>query len=195
MNIRNISLLGSLFFSGLLTLGACGSSSSSATGGTTGSLGGTTGGGGTTGSFAGSTGAGGKVVAGGGTTGSTGGTAGSAGGAIGTTGGKIGSAGGSTGAAGGSTGTGSCTTPIPSCLQALVSCGTVGGTCVQQMSVDPTSGTYGFNTCYSNGVKQVSVITSDLSTGTGSISVTVSKNGTVCYTESETQTGLLVRFV
>jgi len=36
MTIRNLSLLGSLFLSGLLTLGACGSSSSSGTGGTSG---------------------------------------------------------------------------------------------------------------------------------------------------------------
>jgi len=43
MTIRNLSLLGSLFLSGLLTLGACGSSSSSGTGGTSGSLGGTSG--------------------------------------------------------------------------------------------------------------------------------------------------------
>jgi len=175
MNIRNISLLGSLFFSGLLTLGACGSSSSSpGTGGTTGSLGGTTGSlAGTTGSFGGSTGAtGGHVVAAGGTTGSAGGT--------------TGSAGGTTGAAGGSTGT--CTVPVPSCLQALVSCGTVSGTCVQQMTGSVASGMYGFNTCYGNGVKHVSTITVDPVTSAVSVTVTASKGGSVCYTESETQT-------
>jgi len=173
MNIRNISLLGSLVFSSLLTLGACGSSSSSGTGGTTGSLGGTTGShAGTTGSF-------------GGTTGAAGGHVGAAGGTIGSAGGTIGSAGGTTGSAGGSSGT--CTT-IPSCVQALVNCGTVAGTCVQQMTGSAVTGAYQINTCYSNGVKQLSTVSVDLTTQTGSISVTVSKGGTVCYTESETQT-------
>ena len=64
MNICHLTVLGSLVFSGLLSLGACGSSSSSGLGGTTGSLGGTTGSlGGTTGS------AGGQVGAAGGSTG------------------------------------------------------------------------------------------------------------------------------
>ena len=68
MNIRNFSLLGSLFLSGLLTLGACGSSgSSSGPGGTTGSLGGAKGT-----ATGGTTGAGGHVGATGGTTGAGG---------------------------------------------------------------------------------------------------------------------------
>jgi len=70
MNIRRLPLLGSVFLSGLLTLGACGSSSnSSGTGGTTGSLGGTTGAlGGTTGSVGGHVGSTGGTTGAGGTT-------------------------------------------------------------------------------------------------------------------------------
>jgi len=74
MNIRSLPLLASLFISGLLTLGACGSSSSSGTGGTTGSLGGATGslGGAKGAATGGTTGAGGHVAGTGGATGAGG---------------------------------------------------------------------------------------------------------------------------
>src|SRR5690242_18499222 len=100
MNLRHLTLLGSLFISGLLTLRACGSSSSAGTGGT-GALGGTTG-------------------AQGGTTGSHGGTTGSQGGTTGSQGGHPGSA-------GGAPATGSCSN-LPSCVQPLVNC-EGSGTC------------------------------------------------------------------
>ena len=159
MNIRRLSLLGSVFLSGLLTLGACGSSSSSGTGGTTGSVGGSNG--------------------------TVGGHVGSNGGGTGTgaTGGQLGSVGGSTGTGGaGGSGTTSCpNTAVPSCLQAFQGC-LPAGTCVMQTTGSVQSLSLGSNSCYSNGVK--TVITETV-TATGEVTVTstVSKNGTVCFSE------------
>lgn len=135
MNINKLPLLGSLLLSGLVTVGACSSSSSSGTGGAPGSLGGTTGS------------LGGQV-------GSAGGEAGSAGGAIGSAGGEAGGLGGSAGAAGGSSGTGAggasgACTQLPPCLAFFGTCAP-GGTCVTQKN-DPGPGS---QTCYSNGVKE-----------------------------------------
>lgn len=154
MNIRNLPLLGSLFLSGLLTLGACGSSSSSGTGGTAGPIGGGSGAlGGAIGSTGGTTGAGGHVASTGGTTG-----------------------------AGGTTVTGSCTT-VPSCLQAFVSC-LPSGTCMEQQMGSAAAGTLQFNLCYSNGVRGTTTIDS-----AGNVMATVSKNGSVCYLETVTDSG------
>lgn len=166
MTIRNLPLLGSLFLSGLLTLGACGSSSSSGTGGTSGALGGTSG------SLGGTTGAVGGHAGGGPGTGGAGGHAAGVGGSIGT------------GGAGGASGNPSCPqTAIPSCLQPLVGCAPAG-TCTQQRTGSAASGTFGLNACYSNGVKSIGTETIDIATQTGTFNVAVSKGGTLCYTET-----------
>lgn len=163
MNIRHLPLLGSLFLSGLLTLGACGSSSSSGTGGTPGSLGGTTGTlGGASGATGGTTGAGGHVSSGGGNPGT------------------------GTGGMGGAT---ACPqTAVPSCLQPLLGC-VPSGTCVEQSTGSIAAGMFTNNRCYSNGVKEAGVDTYDATTQMSSITITVSKGGTVCWSETASGTG------
>lgn len=91
MNIRNLPLLGSLFLSAVVMVGACGSSSSSGTGGTTGSLGGGIGTG-------------------------TGGTTGAAGGHVGSAGGGTGTGAGGTTVSGSCSSVPSCLQAFTSCL-------------------------------------------------------------------------------
>ena len=135
MTINKLPLLGSLLLSGLITAGACSSSNSSGTGGTTGSLGGGVGS------------LGGAIGSEGGQGGSAGGAIGEAGGTTGAAGdtGAAGAAGGQTGAAGGASG---CST-LPPCLAFFGTCAP-SGTCVTQKN-DPGPGS---QTCYSNGVKE-----------------------------------------
>lgn len=151
MHIRNLPLLGSIFLSSLVALGACSSSSSSGTGGTTGSLAGTTG--------------------------STGGTTGAVGGTTGAAGGHIGSAGGSTGTGAGGA-TVSCGN-IPTCVATLLSGCNQTGTCTSSRTTTATGITS--TSCYSNGVKSNQVTTIDLTTETYSSMTVVSKNGATCY--------------
>ena len=200
MNIRNVSLFGSLFFSGLLMLGAC-SSSSSGSGGAGGSAGGTTGSaggvGGTTSSVGGTTARGGTAGSAGGTTGSLGGTAGSVGGTAGSgtaTGGRAGAAGGSSGgtsgsagaAGGGSSGTaaggatGSCGNAVPACVADVLSGCNPSGACTTSARTVSTTG-FSSATCYANGVKRESTTTIDTSTGGYTSTTVVTKSGATCY--------------
>jgi len=159
MNIRRLSLLGSVFLSGLLTLGACGSSSSSGTGGTTGSVGGSNG---TVGGHVGT------------------GTGGAAGGHIGSAGGSTG-----TGAAGGASG--ACSN-LPPCLTFIGNCAP-SGTCVMQTTGTVLTGSQTINTCYSNGVKSSDVTAIDLTTGSVTGTATYSKSGVTCFTETVSISG------
>jgi hypothetical protein len=153
MNMRKLSVLGTVVVSGLLTLGACGSSSSSSNGGTTGAMGGTTG--------------------------AQGGTTGAAGGMTGTAGGHVGSNGGGTGTGVGGA-SGKCA-DIATCLEFIDTCGSAG-TCMSQTIDSVATGTETYNECYSNGVKNSTVSSYDVASGAVSVVTTVSKNGSICYT-------------
>ena len=162
MNINKLPLLGSLLLSGLMTVGACSSSNSSGTGGAGGSVGGSTGSlGGEPGGAAGA--AGGATGAEGGMAGSLGGTAGSAGGSVGT-------------GAGGVSGT--CASPPP-CLAVIGTCAP-GGTCTAQAGDSVADS----QLCYSNGVKVSSMSNYDPTTSVFTETLTYTKAGVTCFTES-----------
>ena len=70
---------------------------------------------------------------------------------------------------------------LPACVASLVAaCPPASTSCAVAALVSGNTDTH--NICFGNGVKVVHVVTSDPNTGAGSISNSVTKNGTVCYT-------------
>jgi hypothetical protein len=116
-----------------------------------------------------------------------GGSGGGAAGAAGTAGGAPGKAGasGSAGAAGapgsaGASGAVSCG-DLPACVASLVAaCPLPPDSCFVAASVSGDTTTH--KLCFGNGVKVVDATTNDLNTGESSFSISVTKNGVVCYT-------------
>ena len=84
-------------------------------------------------------------------------------------GGAAGGGGGGAGGGGGSAGT--CN--YPNCLASLATSCEPSGTCVEQSD----TATFATNTCYSNGVKEIS----SLDMATGSATVTYKNGSTTCY--------------
>ena len=113
-------------------------------------------------------------------TGGSGGGAGGAGGTSGAAGGATGM-GGTTGAGGsGAGGVPSCG-DLPACVASLVAaCPLASSSCLIAASASGNVSTE--NICFGNGVKVVHSVTNDPNTGAGSISNSVTKGGTVCYT-------------
>ena len=133
-----------------LGVGACGSSSSSGTGGS-----------------------GGGIAATGGASGVTGGASGAPGGAPGT--------GGTPGTGGSGVGGAPSCGDLPACVASLVAaCPLAASTCLVFGTASGNVSTS--NICFGNGVKVVHSVTNDPNTGAGSVSNSVTKNGTVCYT-------------
>lgn len=98
---------------------------------------------------------------------------GNGGGASGT-GGAIGSGGSTANPTGGSMVPEGCN--LPPCLATVMEGCAPSGTCVEQ-----SSGFFDSNTCYSNGVKEITKMNLNMATGTGDVSVTYKKNNAVCY--------------
>jgi hypothetical protein len=115
---------------------------------------------------------------------SSSGTGGSGGGAT-ATGGASGAAGGAKGTAGasGTGGTGGAVScgDLPACVASLVAaCPLASTSCAVAASVSGNTTTH--KICLGNSVKVVDATTNDLTTGDSSSSISVSKNGVVCYT-------------
>ena len=103
----------------------------------------------------------------------------SGGGASGAAGGATATAGAS-GAVGGSGGAVSCG-DLPACVASLVAaCPLASTSCAVSASVSGNTSTH--KICFGNGVKVVNATTNDPNTGDSSYSISVTKNGVVCYT-------------
>ncbi|HVZ74896.1 MAG TPA: hypothetical protein VHJ20_21085 [Polyangia bacterium] len=108
------------------------------------------------------------------------GGAGGTGGASGGTGGATGT-GGTTGT-GGATGAGGAVScgDLPTCVATLVQACPLVSSCSVAASASGDTSTH--KVCLSNGVKIVRSVTNNLDTGASMTAISVTKNGTVCYT-------------